>query len=43
VRIRVAIPLDAVGSEDGGPSEAAGEVDGPREAPLGSSSTARPR
>jgi two-component system sensor histidine kinase UhpB len=43
VRIRVAVPLDAVGSEDGGPSEAAGEVDGPREAPLGSSSTARPR
>ncbi len=43
VRIRVAIPLDAVGSEDGGPGEAAGEVDGPREAPLGSSSTARPR
>ncbi len=43
VRIRVAIPLDTVGSEDGGPSEAAGEVDGPREAPLGSSSTARPR
>src|SRR5205814_64902 len=43
VRIRVAVPLDAVGSEDGGPSAGAGEVDGPREAPRGSSSAARPR
>jgi len=40
VRIRVAVPLEAVGSEDGGPAEAA---EAPRAAPLGPSPVERPR
>src|SRR6184192_597496 len=43
VRIRVAIPLDAVQSGDGGLAEVADEVETPREAPLRPSPAARPR